>query len=146
MSIYQPLADFLAARKGDLWEASFADVESTLGRALPQSAYRHQAWWANQTGAGHSQTYGWRSAGWRTTRLNLEGRRVTFERERDISSSTPDTLDALIETAGRLLGLTDREDIVAKALRTLIAHEALTSLGELGGSMPDYHAPNRERP
>ena len=65
MSRYEPLAQFLAAKKGDSWEASFEDIEKQLGGPLPQSAYKYPAWWANQTGPGHSQTRGWRSVGWR---------------------------------------------------------------------------------
>ena len=80
---YQPLADFLAAKKGGQWDASFEEIEKQLGFSLPKSAYKYQAWWANQNGAGHSQNKGWRSVGWRTSRLDLERRRVRFERERE---------------------------------------------------------------
>jgi hypothetical protein len=81
MSSYKPLADYLSRKKGDQWDASFEEVERALGRPLPQSAYRYNAWWANQVGPGHSQTQGWRSVGWRTSKLDLERRRVRFERE-----------------------------------------------------------------
>ena len=66
---YQSLADFLARRDGDVWNATFDEVERVLRRPLPRSAYEHQAWWANQNGRGHSQTHGWRSVGWRTAKL-----------------------------------------------------------------------------
>lgn len=151
MSIYQPLADLLAGRKGDRWDASFTDIEAVLGRPLPRSAYRHQAWWANQNGAGHSQTYGWRSAGWRTARLDLERQRVTFERDRQSSppatrpAPTDDAVDSLIATASTLTGIADREQLIAVALRALIAREAARGFAGLGGSMPDYRAPERER-
>src|SRR5689334_1333621 len=82
MSCYQPLADFLAARRQGEWEADFAEIESRLGRPLPTSARKYPAWWANQRGAGHSQARGWRSVGWRTSGLDLKRQRVRFVRER----------------------------------------------------------------
>ena len=63
MSRYEPLAQFLAAKKTDVWEASFEEIEARLGARLPDSAYKYPAWWANQAGPGHSQTRGWRSVG-----------------------------------------------------------------------------------
>ena len=147
MSVYQPLADFLAHRKGDRWEATFGEIETTIGRTLPQSAYRHQAWWANQSGAGHSQTHGWRSAGWRTARLDLERHRVTFERvAAPIQADANSERASLIATAMHLSGMTDPDAVIVQALRLLVAREAARTLVDLGGSMPDYRTPARERP
>ena len=87
MSVYQPLADFLSQREDDRWEASFVDVMKVLNRSLPGSAYKHQAWWANQEGEGRSQTQGWRSVGWKTTRLDLERRSEFDSRFRRIDDS-----------------------------------------------------------
>jgi hypothetical protein len=146
---YQPLADYLAAKKGRRWEASFDEIERRLGFALPRSAYKYPAWWANQNGPGHSQTKGWRSAGWRTTRLDLEGRRVTFEREANVPAREPrDSLGAeeLLRRAGELTGINDRESLIQEALRALIAREAGLRLIRLGGTMPDIKVPPRERP
>lgn len=148
MSTYQPLANFLASRKGDRWDASFAEVEAALGRSLPGSAYRYPAWWANQTGAGHSQTRGWRSVGWRTAALDLEAKRVRFERERKgaMTSAAAGSTEALVQRAADLTGINDRSALVEEAMRALIAREAARNLAGLGGSMPDYRAPERERP
>lgn len=148
MSRYQPLADFLAARKGDRWEASFAEVEARLGFPLPHSAHRYPAWWANQSGGGHSQTQGWRSVGWRTAALDLAAKRVRFEREEPSRDDAPSSADAdrLLARAGDLTGIRDRQSLVEEALRALIAREAAVRLARLGGSMPDYRAPQRERP
>lgn len=145
MSRYQPLADFLAAKKGDRWDASFSDVEAQLGFSLPQSAHRYPAWWANQTGGGHSQTAGWRSVGWRTASLDLQGKRVRFERE--VNGGAAPIFDAeLIDRARALTGIKDRDALVDEALKALIAREAALRLARLGGSMPGYSAPDRERP
>lgn len=145
MSIYQPLADFLAAREDDRWEASFIDIMKVLNRSLPNSAYKHQAWWANQDGDDRSQARAWRAVGWRTTRLDLERRRVTFERDR-ATPSRPAELAALFEQAARLSGISDEEALTAEAMRALIAREAMAALAGLGGAMPDYQPSVRERP
>ena len=81
MSKYDPLQHYLAGRAQGLWTASFADIEDTLGALLPSSAYKYQAWWANETQAGsHPQSHAWVIPGWKTTDLDLERRRVTFVR------------------------------------------------------------------
>lgn len=156
-STYQSLADHLAGRDGDTWDASFKDVEAVLGRSLPGSAYRHQAWWANQNGAGHSQTHGWRSVGWRTTKLDLERQRVRFEREHRPSrrvggdaspGSVPssDPYGDLIERAMIISGIEGRDEVIAAALRAFIRQEAIRFVEELGGAAPDFQAAPRGRP
>ena len=144
MSRYQPLADFLAAKKADRWDASFEDVETRLGFPLPKSAHLYPAWWANQAGGGHSQTEGWRSVGWKTAGLDLQAKRVRFERE---AITTGDPLDgSLLDRARDLTGIDDRSALISEALKALIAREAAIRLARLGGTMPDYRAPDRERP
>jgi hypothetical protein len=151
MSRYQPLADFLAAQKGDEWTASFSDVEARLGFALPASAYKHPAWWANQSGGGHSQTRGWRSVGWRTAALDLERKRVRFERERTrlVPGTSPDdgeSIESLIMQAREWTGIESRDAIIRQALKVFLAREAALRLARLGGTMPDFKAPPRRRP
>lgn len=153
-SSYQPLADYLASKKGDVWEAAFSDVEEKLGRPLPRSAYRHQAWWANQSGPGHSQTHGWRSVGWRTSKLDLERQRVRFERE-DCLPSPARTAErqadakideALVERAQLVSGIEERGAVINAALREFIKREAIRGVVAMGGSAPGFQAAPRERP
>jgi hypothetical protein len=151
MSRYQPLAEFLAGLKVAQWEASFSDIERQHGFALPESAYKYPAWWANQSGAGHSQTRGWRSVGWRTSALDLERKRVRFERDPSSArTENPAEGDAelrrLMKAAIALTGIQDRNELMRKALREFISREAASGLAGLGGSMPDYVAPDRRRP
>lgn len=152
MSRYQPLADFLAAKKTDEWNATFSDIEARLGFPLPKSAYTYPAWWANQVGSGHSQTRGWRSVGWRTAALDLERRRVRFERDKQATvASLPGggddrSTDELLARARDLTGISDRDALIQEALRLLVAREAGMRLARLGGTMPDLMAPPRERP
>jgi|GEM_PF-773701 len=156
MSRYEPLAQFLATKKSDAWEASFEEIESRLGAPLPKSAFKYPAWWANQSGPGHSQTRGWRSVGWRTCDLDLEHRRVRFERERVPArvgeaspgfdhDDDPTSRESLLRKAHELTGISDREALIDAALRLLIAREAGLRLARLGGTMPDFKAPPRRR-
>jgi hypothetical protein len=149
MPRYEPLAEFLATQKSGRWDASFAEVEAALGFPLPKSAHRYPAWWANQVGGGHSQTEGWRSVGWRTSALDLERKRVRFEREAETAKGPLQSLpvqDALLARAGEVTGIEDSNRVIEEALKALIAREAAGRLARLGGSMPDYRAPARERP
>lgn len=146
MSRYEPLAQFLASKKADSWEASFDEIEERLGAPLPKSAYKYPAWWANQSGAGHSQTRGWKSAGWRTRDLDLERRRVRFERERPGSSGdAAEASESLFDTAARLTGIADRKLLIDEALRALVQREAARHLIAMGGTMSGFQAPPRRR-
>jgi hypothetical protein len=150
MSRYQPLADFLAGKKELEWDATFAEIEARLGFPLPDSAYKYPAWWANQAGAGHSQTKGWRSVGWKTRDLDLERKRIRFEKEaRRTGTEWPaaeDEQSGLMRKAAELTGIEDPDMLVREALRSLIAREAGRRLIALGGTMPDIKVPPRERP
>ena len=120
MSRYEPLAQFLDSRTNPVWQAKFSEIEQVLGFPLPASAYRYAAWWANQRGNGHSQTAGWKSVGWQTRALNLEERKVTFEREE--AHAAAGKVEPSFEQRG--------------AIEFLIG---------LGGSAPDFLAPPRRR-
>lgn len=81
MSRYEPLRQFLEARAGDQVPMTFEEIEGVLRRGLPDSARRHQAWWANTT--SHSHAGSWLAAGYRTEQLDIGGERVVFVRDRD---------------------------------------------------------------
>ena len=78
MKKYRNLSFHLASIDGDEWVATFPEIEKILGFPLPDSAYRHNAWWANQSGEGHSQSSAWQSAGWKTAELDLSSKTVKF--------------------------------------------------------------------
>jgi hypothetical protein len=153
---YEPLAHYLRDREDDSWDARFSEVERVLGFELPRSAHEYPAWWANQDGC-HSQTKGWRGAGWETERVNLANKRVRFVRkrpkakDRPIISSYPTGskpgagIDALVSDAMEVSGIADRDEAIAVALRAFIAREAGKQLIALGGTMPDAWAPPRRR-
>jgi hypothetical protein len=79
-SKYSPLHRFLLQQYGPELPLSFREVESVLGFALPPSARIHPAWWSNNRGTNVA-VKAWRDAGWRTSRVDLAGERVTFVRE-----------------------------------------------------------------
>jgi hypothetical protein len=81
--------------------------------------------------------------------LDLERRRVRFERERfstPSKGSSADSEEELIGRARELSGIEDRAMLIEEALRALIAREAGRRLIELGGTMPDFKLPPRRRP
>lgn len=75
MSKYTNLTLDLASRDGEVWEASFSDVERVLGTPMPESARKHRAWWAND---GYAQSAAWLAAGWKTTNVDMANEKVTF--------------------------------------------------------------------
>lgn len=87
MSIYEPLVQFLAAARGGAVRLSFAEIERALGRRLPSSARKHQAWWANSD--SHTQAATWMAAGWQTEQVDLGGETVVFARRARASAAVP---------------------------------------------------------
>ena len=82
---YEALSAFLQSRKTAWIRLSFREIESVIGRKLPVSARRHQAWWANT--ASHSQAEAWMGIGWKTRGLDLERESVIFERAAPLASA-----------------------------------------------------------
>ena len=157
MSKYEPLARYLNGLESDSWDAKLPDIERVLGFELPKSAYTYPAWWSNQEGH-HSQTRGWRDAGWETCKVNLPGKRIRFVRSGKRKPATARTgtiastsgrneteVEKLVASARELTGIEDRETIMVAALRHLIQAEAAKGLAALGGSDRQAKAPERRR-
>ena len=150
MGKYEPLTHYLENHAGEIWDASFADVERILGFALPRSAHDYAAWWANQK-PGHSQTRGWSDAGWETGQVDLAAKKVRFRRgrrpERSMSSANARKPNAeLWDRARKISGIEDRERLIEAALTALIRREAAKQLIALGGTMPDSTVPPSSSP
>lgn len=146
MSKYEPLAQFLKGLSNDVWDARFDEVAEVLGFNLPESAHKYPAWWANQE-PGHSQTSGWRDAGWDTSKVDLASKRVRFVRQRRGAQATmKDRLSGLVEQAKDITGITDEDALIEAGLLALIQREAGRRLIAMGGTMPDAWVPPRERP
>lgn len=82
-SKYFPLQQFLERQSASELPLTFPEVEAVLGFALPPSARAHPAWWSNNRGTNVA-VKAWRDAGWRTSRVDIDGECVTFLRERDV--------------------------------------------------------------
>ena len=92
MSKYNDLKHHLMNLRDDQWETSFEEIENLLGFSLPNSAYKHPAWWSN-TSEGHSHAQSWLDAGWQTSKLNLKARKVCFLKmvaDQQTSQSNPE--------------------------------------------------------
>lgn len=161
MGKYGPLAEHLRELGRDEWEPSFAEIEQVLGFPLPPSARKYREWWGNQSGAGHSQASGWQDAGWKVSKVDLPRERVLLQRRASnrvreeaqpfeaatISAGWDDrSTDELFARARELTGISDRESLIREGLCLLVAREAGLRLARLGGTMPDFKAPSRERP
>jgi hypothetical protein len=81
MSKYQALADHLTRQDADEIFMTFAEIENVLGVPLPASARLFPAWWANQSGGGHSQCQAWLTTGWRTRGVDIARQTLAFARE-----------------------------------------------------------------
>jgi hypothetical protein len=76
-SRYEPLRAYLDASAERAVTMRFAELETLLGRALPASARRHTAWWAN---GGHGQANAWLDAGYEVVAKDLREGWVRFEK------------------------------------------------------------------
>ena len=79
---YQALQFHLIRRNGRPEMLSFEDIESIIGKPLPQSAIKHRAFWANDNHAHHSHARAWMGAGYRVAYVDREQKVVRFERTR----------------------------------------------------------------
>lgn len=151
---YGPLKRYLQAARGvDQLRMAFDEIEGVLGFALPRSAREHQAWWSN-TRIGHTHAAAWLDAGWKTSGLELAGRRVTFQREverglaegatpfrhRDdavtvtLELLTPAGLQMIDREAGRMGQ--DRGAAAAALLNALAVERRRVLLADLAQSLP----------
>ena len=74
---YGPLRDHLAGRAGGRVRMTFTQVEQLTGQ-LPDSAYRHRAWWGNN--GSNVEARAWLDAGWRVESVNQAAGEVVFAR------------------------------------------------------------------
>ncbi len=89
MTVYKPLADYLATCPGDQLELSFPKLEQILGFRLCHSALTYKAWWSNGLTSPSSQNTSWLSAGWKVNHVDLQGKLVTFTRSGASSPNHP---------------------------------------------------------
>jgi len=78
MSKYQPLADHLAAYSGNVWPATFGEIEAVLGFALPKAARSQTAWWSNEGGSAHTRA--WTEQGWMVGDVDRKAETLIFKK------------------------------------------------------------------
>lgn len=148
MGIYDPLTRHLKSLEVDVWNTSFAEIERIISRPLPDSAYQHRPWWANQKKGSHSQARSWRDAGWETGEVNLARKTLRFERKNSPNCAVAhdaegSPLEPLWNTASTLTGIDDRTKLLELALREFVQAETGRQLASLGGSDPAASAAPR---
>ena len=77
MSKYAPLYDYLLALRWSKISITFSELEQVLRFALPNSAYVHRAWWANN-GQRHCHAQAWLDAGYKIENVDLRAKTVSF--------------------------------------------------------------------
>ncbi len=70
MSSYDKLSEFLSKQVIPSQRMTFREVEKIFGFSLPNSAYKYQAWWANNP-IPNRHSYAWLSVGWEIGELDL---------------------------------------------------------------------------
>ena len=83
---YERMAWFLWSSKDDIIPLTFDEIARIISGDLPKSATNSRESWSNNPG-GFGMTRMWLAAGYKTSRVDVGGQRVTFER---VSQSVPD--------------------------------------------------------
>lgn len=76
---YYPLYEFLIAQQKSPVCLTFLEIEKIIGKELPQSAYKHQAWWGNTRSGTYIQSAAWLEAGFRVDTIDF-GKKIEFSR------------------------------------------------------------------
>lgn len=79
MAKYDPLTSYLKANGASRLPMTFDEVAKVIGTPLPRSAYVHRPWWANEA-VGHVHAKSWLNAGYETAQVDMEGKKLVFER------------------------------------------------------------------
>lgn len=87
MGKYDPLGDYLRARRGQEVPVTFAEIERITGVKLPPKAQHHRAWWSNNP-SNNVMTKVWLEAGYETSQVDVSARKLLF-RPRGKSTAAP---------------------------------------------------------
>jgi len=126
MSIYNPLMERLVASRLPVVTLSFDEIETVLGRKLPNSARDariKRQWWANTD--THVQARAWLKAG-RRAKLDMAGNQVVFVQETPPGPEPIAIADEQLSLEARLLIQTTaaKEKIDASAAAASLLNEA----------------------
>jgi hypothetical protein len=87
MGKYSKLTSYLICVVGNEVTMTFAQIDELVDGKLPDSAFKHRPWWANQKKGNRSQSEAWQSAGWETSDVDMSKQSLTFVRTRDRNES-----------------------------------------------------------
>jgi hypothetical protein len=73
---YNALEEYLKLSKRNTEILTYMQIEKIIREALPESAYKYKAWWANE---GHAHANLWLNTGWRVDEIELK-KFVRFKR------------------------------------------------------------------
>jgi hypothetical protein len=132
---------------------TYDEIETLLGRKLPNTAYGNswRQWWANTE--THSQALAWLRAGWRVTRPDLVNKRVEFRRQPDRvvptnggSSGSP-VLSRAADPGGHESIVLDRNNLTPTAVRMIedAAEQVEGNLGRAAAELLNRAAMARRR-
>ncbi len=79
MRKYEPFADYLRESSQDTLCMTFGEIEQIIGAKLPRSAFEYRAWWSNNP-ANSVITNAWLGAGYKTARVDMQGRKLEFQK------------------------------------------------------------------
>jgi hypothetical protein len=79
---YTPLEKYLSDLPESTREITltFEQIEKILADKLPQSAYDHRAWWANERDGNHVHAHAWLNVGWKVESVDQNRVWVKFQR------------------------------------------------------------------
>ena len=76
---YERMAQYLWLHEEDTVSLSFDEIERIVAGKLPENTKRRPESWSNNPG-GFGMTRAWLAAGYKQSRLDVAGQRVTFKR------------------------------------------------------------------
>ncbi len=133
MGYYDPLRDYLTGCDSDEVALTFEQIEDILGRALPASARKYDAWWANvgdSAATQHSHARSWHAAGYRA-RVDRVGGTVVFYRPTQPSDAEGNSTPSGRQDDGQVVALIacakQKQDVPCRASE-LYAPSTLFSL------------------
>lgn len=92
MTKYSALSQHLSALAANSASLTFSEIEEIIGDKLPSSAFKHHAWWANESDGTHTWAHLWQAAGWLRDSVDFERRIVTFRRANETEIDILETL------------------------------------------------------
>ena len=125
MAKYDPLKKYLhdlADGQNEI-TLSYEQVEKILGAKLPPAAYRHRAWWSNETNGVHVSAHAWMKAGWKVDTVSQREHWVRFVRPHQFAHVTPKNLIPIKATP--VNNLADHKTMYTanRPVKTLVIHK-----------------------